>query len=401
MKVFLRLVTANLKETLRDFMLLFWFVLFPVVFALVFGLLFSNLDNGTAENVNSSNYADNGFSNYDSYIFDVGLVSEDKGELADEIIETFKSISMFRVHTGAREDEINEFESGRRNLVVILPEGLSESETIGSKSEIHVYHDMYGVALLYGVSEIMNGVERGVTSRPQLFEIVRHDNFSNTGAVETTNDVNDEENSKGKEVATTQHSQIDYTLPGVLAITLMQLGLFGSLRILSLKSQKTLKSLGATPLPRSLFLASEVFVRLLMAVIQALIIIVLGHFLFNLTLSSNFFLIFGWVILGVSVFVSLGYMLTTFAKTVDSGNGLMQVVQFPMMFLSGIFIPPEVMPQFLKPVVKLIPLSYLADGLRNVMTGTPSSFGLTTDFIVLISVIMVSMTLAVTRFRWE
>ena len=66
---------------------------------------------------------------------------------------------------------------------------------------------------------------------------------------------------------------------------------------------------------------------------------------------------------------ALGYVLASFTKTEDAANGMTQVVQFPMMFLSGMFFPIEAMPPFLQAIARLIPLTYLADALRQVMVG--------------------------------
>ena len=50
------------------------------------------------------------------------------------------------------------------------------------------------------------------------------------------------------------------------------------------------------------------------------------------------------------------------------------VVQFPLMFLSGTFFPIDAMPDALKTVARALPLTYLGDGLRQVMVdGTPFS----------------------------
>ena len=62
---------------------------------------------------------------------------------------------------------------------------------------------------------------------------------------------------------------------------------------------------------------------------------------------GNWLAVLGVVALGALTFTSLGYLLTCRARTVDSGQGLVQLVQFPMMFLSGIFFPVAIMPGFL------------------------------------------------------
>ena len=68
-------------------------------------------------------------------------------------------------------------------------------------------------------------------------------------------------------------------------------------------------------------------------------------------------------------FLALGYVIASFAKTEDAANGMTSIIQFPMMFLSGTFFPIDQMPDFLQAIARLIPLTYLADALRQVMVG--------------------------------
>ncbi len=158
---------------------------------------------------------------------------------------------------------------------------------------------------------------------------------------------------------------IDYILPGILGMALMQLGLFGALQFLNLREKKIIRGLKTTPLSRSTILSSEILLRLVAGFLQALIIILLGVFIFGLNLEGNLLIIFFLILIGSLTFVSIGYMLICFVQSMEGGNGLAQIVQLPMMFLSGIFFPIDMMPDFLQPVARIIPLTYLADALRQ------------------------------------
>ena len=94
-------------------------------------------------------------------------------------------------------------------------------------------------------------------------------------------------------------------------------------------------------------------------------------------------------------------MLTARARTVDSGQGLVQMVQFPMMFLSGVFFPLNVIPGFLKPVVTILPLTYLGDALRQVMVGMSPTYSLSVCLVVLAGWLVGSLAIAVWIWRWE
>ncbi|NLG84152.1 MAG: ABC transporter permease, partial [Firmicutes bacterium] len=232
--------------------------------------------------------------------------------------------------------------------------------------------------MLYSlIAGVLDGLEREMTRRPRLFTL------SLTS------------------YQTERRRQIDFLLPGILAMALMQLGIFGAFELLSLREQKVLKSLGATPLPRAMVLGAEVLVRLLLSLVQFGILIAIGVFLFEIKVTGNWLLILGLVLLGAATFITLGYMLITFARTMESGQGLAQLVQFPMMFLSGIFFPVEIMPKFMLPVVKAIPLTYLGDALRQVMVEMPGQYPLVLEVGVLAGWGLVCGLLALAFWRWE
>jgi ABC-2 type transport system permease protein len=109
----------------------------------------------------------------------------------------------------------------------------------------------------------------------------------------------------------------------------------------------------------------------------------------------------GVVLLGAFAFVCLGYFISGLGKTQESITGAIQFINFPMMFLSGLFFPVDTMPHWIRPVVDAMPLTYLADALRQIMIGgTPlHPFGL--DLLVMVVWLGVCAFLAVKFFRWE
>lgn len=197
-----------------------------------------------------------------------------------------------------------------------------------------------------------------------------------------------------------QGISFDYILPGILAMALMQLGLFGALQFLSLRERKIIRGLSITPLSRSSILSSEILLRILVGFVQTVIIIMLGVIVFDFSLGGNIIKIFLVVFLGSLTFVSIGYMLICFVRSMEGGNGLAQVVQLPMIFLSGIFFPVDMMPNFMQPIVKMIPLTYLADSLRQVMIGVPGQLSLTVNLLVLSSWLVSTFIITVKFWRW-
>jgi ABC-2 type transport system permease protein len=109
----------------------------------------------------------------------------------------------------------------------------------------------------------------------------------------------------------------------------------------------------------------------------------------------------GLVLLGALTFVAIGYLVASLARTVESANGITTAVNFPMMFLSGIFFPLALLPAFLTPVVRALPLTYLADALRQVAVGSVPEFPMMVDLAVLAGWAVVCALLSARFFKWE
>jgi ABC-2 type transport system permease protein len=357
---FWQLFVADLKSLVRNRMALFWFLVFPVIFILIFGAVFSGSQQAS---------------------FEIGLVSPAGDPVAAAIQKGFAEVKAFHVHDGARESELSAMKAGHRALVVEIPEGAAARGAAGGQGEVSVYYEkgreQTGMMLFSIVSQMLNEVERTLAGRPRLLE------------------------AKLAAYQTTPLKYIDFLLPGILAMALMQLGFFGSFQMVSLREQKVLKALGATPLPRLYVLGTAVLVRLLLSLVQLAVSVSIGVLVFGVHITGNWLAILGVVILGGLTFISLGYMLTARARTVDSGQGLVQIVQFPMMFLSGVFFPLNVIPGFLKPVVTILPLTYLGDALRQVMVGMSPTYSLSVCLVVLAGWLVGSLAIAVWLWRWE
>ena len=77
------------------------------------------------------------------------------------------------------------------------------------------------------------------------------------------------------------------------------------------------------------------------------------------------------------------------------------MVQFPLMFLSGIFFPIAFMPDWLQPVAAFMPLTYLGDALRQTMVGGAAYAPLGVDVLVLAGWLIVSFLISARFFRWQ
>ena len=140
---------------------------------------------------------------------------------------------------------------------------------------------------------------------------------------------------------------------------------------------------------------------MIVALAQTSIIIAIARLVFKVNMVGNWLLLAGFILLGTAALISIGYFIVSRARTVEAAQPIIQLVQFPMMFLSGIFFPMDMMPAAMKPVINAMPLTYLGDALRQIMVGATPIHSLWLDAGVLGAWLVVCMILAIKLFKWE
>jgi ABC-2 type transport system permease protein len=356
----LSLYIASLKEFTRDRLALFWTMAFPILFIILFGLIFSG---GSSPS------------------YSVGLVNQDSGQMGAAIAQAFKGVKVFTIKTGALSDQLDTLKKGQLDMVVVIPADLSQNAQSNQSTGIQVYYDQS--------KQTDAQIELGIV---QQVLASFNQNITHTVPPLTL---------APQGIAAQSLTTEDFLVPGILAMALMQLGLFGTAQpLVALREQQILRRLGATPLPRWKLLVSQVLNRLTIAAVQAATILGIGAYAFKVHVS-NPLQVSGLVLLGALMFVSLGYLIASVARTQDSATGISQAINFPMMFLSGIFFPLAVLPAFLLPVVRALPLTDLADAIRQVMIGSTPTFPLTIDLAIVGGWIVGCTLLSMRLFRWD
>jgi len=99
--------------------------------------------------------------------------------------------------------------------------------------------------------------------------------------------------------------------------------------------------------------------------------------------------------------MAFGFLIASVAKTANSGMAIANILNMPMMFLSGLFFPITGLPFFLRAIVYVNPVSYLADGLRAAVGVDVAAFPRLAAVLVPIGWILASTAIAAWRLRWD
>jgi ABC-type multidrug transport system permease subunit len=160
---------------------------------------------------------------------------------------------------------------------------------------------------------------------------------------------------------------IDFFIPGLMAFGLMSSILWGiSYTIIECRSQKLLRRMIATPMKKSNYLIAMMFVRTVMNIVEALILILFAWLIFDIQIQGNIAALTLLFIAGNIAFTGIAVLVSSRTSKTEAGTGLINLVQMPMMLLSGIFFSYYNFPEWSIGAIKLLPLTALADGFRSI-----------------------------------
>jgi len=197
-------------------------------------------------------------------------------------------------------------------------------------------------------------------------------------------------------------SFIDYFVPGLIGMMLMTTGIFGAIGWNTRNRELgILKKLATTPLSKLEWIVGVVLYELVMGAISTVVILTIGVLVFNLKVLPNIYSLI-LIVSGAIAFPGMGMVVTRFVKESDAADAAGNAITFPMMFLSGSFFPLEMMPDFLQHIAKVLPLTYLNNGLRDSMVYGNVTSALTNTAIMLgIGAFFIFLGALITSWREE
>jgi len=354
------LTVANMRSFTRDRAALFWTLAFPLIFVILFGSIFAGGNNQRS----------------------IGFADLDVSAASVQLASAFRSVDGVKLVEGSEADLVARMKKGEVSAVIVVPRGYSASVAAkGAPARVTVYTDpsqnSADGATRQLVGFVLSAVNQAATGQPPAvlpsFQPIQ------------TNDL----------------TIISYLVPSMLGLSIMQVGIFAAIPLVADREKLILKRLAATPLRRWQLVGSNVLMRLLIAVIQTVIIVGVGTAFYHVQIAGSWLLIGMLILLGSLAFIALGYVIASFAATEEAANGMTSAVQFPLMFLSGTFFPIDSMPDAIRAVARVLPLTYLGDGLRQLMVdGTPFA-PLWVCFAFLAVWLVVCFGIAARFFKWQ
>ena len=353
----IRFARVMLKIHIRDRQAIFFSLFFPLVFMFII----SFASGGDPEPI------------------ELGIVNRADNEMATNFIATLESTLLFNITVGEEASLREELNAGNKTVVLILPENFVDN---GIPSDLTVLIDASQVRQAAIVMPVLRSalvdVERTLRDTEPLFDIHIEDVQSRT------------------------QSYLDFVVPGLLAFSIMNIAIAGSgYNIVEYRRKGILKRLFVTPiLPRD-FIGGLVLSRLLICLVQLTGLILAAIFLFQVIFVGNMLSLYLFILLGTVVFLCIGFCLGSIAKSQQAIIAIGNLVTFPQMILSGIFFPIEALPDLVQPLAKLLPLSYISTGIREIAINGASLLELLPQLVGVSIWAVIVLVLSIRMFVWK
>ena len=357
------LFVASFKMFIRNRAAVFFSLFLPLIIMLIFGVL--NFEGSTE--------------------IQLGVVDEAGNDASAALRDRLAEYDYLTQIPGERDAELAELEEGDRDFVLVIPEGWSPPAP-GSESGLVAYASSADPAQAQvGQGLLQQAVGQALFAPPGGGQVPG--GFAAPLAFES--------------VESRDLGYIDFLVPGIVGMTIMQLGLFGvAFGFVQLKRTGALRRLFATPTSPAYFLSAQVLSRLIIGLVQVAILFGVGIW-FGLQMFGDYGSLLVIVLIGSAIFLAVGFAIAGWAKNEDQAAPVANLVSLPMMFLSGVFFPREAMPDFLAGITQFMPLTYVNEALRAIVNDGAGLLALGPQLLGMAVWVVIAFILAVRMFRWE
>ncbi len=358
-----KLTWASIKMLVRNKQALFFTLVMPFIFIGIFGLI--------------------GFDKTPT--IDLGVVTVKPTPSTAQFIDSLGKIGVLKIHRGSETDETAALKQGDRALVMIVPDALFPDPTVKSAPPTQTVRLLENEAEAQSaataqtiISQFFDKTSLQLVKAPTFFDL------------------------KVESVNARKVKYIDFLLPGIVAMSIMQMAVFSVAFVFTdYKEKGILKRLLATPMKPYQFVTANVITRLLMALFQTAALLGVGVLVFHSHIYGAWWLISIISVLGGLMFLGLGFTISGLAKTVDAVPAIANLIVFPMLFLSGIFFPTSTMPVWLQHIVQYLPLAPFAHAMREVVGNGATIGAVAHDIYWILGWAVVLVILAVITFGFE
>jgi ABC-2 type transport system permease protein len=371
-------------------MLLFSFLLMPILLMAMFGYMFPTTPKANLAVGNMPTAYPN---------LPLALVQVDQGPFANAVANQFVDIAraqqLFRVLEMASYPTARDcIVSGTVSGIVLIPDGFTAAIRAGMQATVQVTVDETNPQIAAVAQAEIAAIFGVISSSISTTTMNTIGNGANPIFVLQPISIAHEPLISGPSTT------FQFLAPGFMALTVVFGALSGvGFAISREREQGTMDGLLVSPITRRAVIFGKVLSQTVRGLIQAFLILGLSMLLFGVRIYGSPLLMLFTMLLGVASFVGVGIILTAFAPEQETAQMMVILLQFPMMFLSGILFPVSSLPGWMQWIGEAMPLYYAADALRKVVILNAGLNVIGMDLMILVAYALVTLTAAVPVFE--
>lgn len=195
---------------------------------------------------------------------------------------------------------------------------------------------------------------------------------------------------------------VDWVLPGILGMNMMFSSLFGvGYVVVRYRKNGFLKRLRATPLRAFEFIVAQILSRLMLTMLITTTVFIGVSMLLDIHVEGSGLLLFLIGLIGAMTLISMGLLVASRVTSEELAGGLLNLVTWPMMLLSGVWFSLEGAQEWVRQIARLFPLTHILDSARAVMLDGAGLADVAGDLAALVIMSIVFMATGALLFRWR
>ncbi len=190
-------------------------------------------------------------------------------------------------------------------------------------------------------------------------------------------------------------------VPGTMALILMLISaMMTSISITREKEMGTMEILLVSPLKPGQIIVGKVLPYLILSIINAFVIVLIGHFLFGVPVTGSFILLMLETILFILMALCLGILISTAAKNQMVAMFISMIaLMLPTIILSGFIFPIENMPKILQWLSHIMPARWFITIIRSIMLKGTGLLFVWKETLILIGMTLFFVAVSVKKFK--
>jgi len=355
--------TVSIKRLFRDRLALFFTFLFPLIFLFVFGAL----------------------SSHSSVSLNVAIINRSDSSAAKQLVSQIDSLKVLKV-----DKEVTDFATANQKMsrgeidaTIELPPtfGSAGADKLPSGEAI-VHYTQNNEQAANTLVSVLQAMFQGVNAK--LVKTVTP--FTVTAQQTNTHSL----------------SAFDYTFTGLLGFSILGAGIFGPMNYFpELKKMGILRRLHTTPLRVWQYFLSAMMSNAVAGLLSIAVMFIVALLVFHLKVVGNLLELTAFLAFGIILVLGIGLALGGWAKNERQAAPLGNIIVFPMMFLTGIFFPRFLMPEWLQHITTFMPLTPVIDGARMILAEGKSLLDLGPQLGIMAIWLVIIYAIAFRVFRWE